>query len=533
VYIFLLISGSVFSKPVFAQTRFSYGENTVLLGGNAAWQNVEKRGICEVKNIRQHSVLALSSGVSNCSSGLDLHVSFDEKDAGLFRDSTGNYRVRVSSNHAYGEGVVDRTLARIGEGAALFNNSGPIIIEPQSRNALFARGNYIGDFSIEFWLYPLNMENGETVFSWIASGNQLSSAEFSAQRIGLQNNSPSRIQCVVSRNRMLWSFTNFFSPVAIEFSGLSPVIPRKWSHHMIRFDSVNGMIEYLVDGVSETIVYATRTGRESSDVFIPQISSDGVFKLGENFLGLMDELKIHKVFFGRSSTQKYPSTGGRIESRAIDMGDNQSNVLRVNVTGGRTGTRRNLAVNEFRDNGLFGFSDDSQMHFFIRTSNNPWLLENYPWISFTPGRDISGVEGRYVQIAVDFYPSSDGEVSPYLEKLQIVYLPGEPVLPPRNVTAVAVDSGVHLRWRHSPSASITGYLVYYSAVRGELFGEGAVLGPSPIDVGMTDSIFIDGLRNGTLYYFRVAGYDRVTGESFNAGEFSAEVTARPLAGLER
>jgi hypothetical protein len=172
------------------------------------------------------------------------------------------------------------------------------------------------------------------------------------------------------------------------------------------------------------------------------------------------------------------------------------------------------------------------MNFFIRSGENPYLLNTKQWIHFTPGENISGIYGRYVQIAVDFYPSADGETSPYLEQLRVVYLPDEPPLPPKNLSAVAVDGGVLLRWRHSPSTDMAGYLVYYSSVRGELFGNDAILGFSPIDVGNRTSLFVEGLKNGTLYYFRVAAYDRITGEAiYNVGEFSAEVTARPLTGL--
>jgi len=158
-------------------------------------------------------------------------------------------------------------------------------------------------------------------------------------------------------------------------------------------------------------------------------------------------------------------------------------------------------------------------------------MDNIPWVIFTPGAEISGVRGRYVQIAVDFYPSADGECSPYLEQLNIVFMRGEAPLPPRNLTAVAKDGSVQLRWKQSTSASTAGYLVYYSAVRGDYFGNDSSLGPSPIDVGITTNINIDGLKNGTLYYFRVAAYD-LAGGSRNIGDFSAEVTARPLTGLK-
>jgi hypothetical protein len=172
------------------------------------------------------------------------------------------------------------------------------------------------------------------------------------------------------------------------------------------------------------------------------------------------------------------------------------------------------------------------MQFFIRSSNNPYRLNENGWIKFTPGAVLpDALTGRYVQIAVDFYPSADGETTPYLEEMRIVYLPGEPPLPPLNVSAVAVDGGVELRWRHSPDASTEGYLIYYSSVRGELFGTEADLGVSPIDAGRRSSLLIKGLKNGSLYYFRIASYSYSPASGYNAGEFSKEATARPLAGL--
>jgi hypothetical protein len=537
VYILLFISGSV----------YGVGERTISLGGQSTWRLAEQRtNVTEARSVRPYPVLVLSSASGTSASGysaatgvlgnfspltepaFDLSVSFDEGQTGLYRDSAYHYRISAQS----GVEAADRRYARAGTGAALFGSTeavsgaSAIVIEPQSRDALFAAGNRIRDFTVEFWLYPLNMENGEQILSWV--GTRPSGAEYTVQRI----------HCFSSRNRLQWSFTNFFASTAgtayknVEFSGSAPVVPKIWSHHLIRFDASTGLIEYLVNGLSETITYATSTGRESSEVFTPIAGNGGTFLLGERFMGLIDEFKIHSVCAGRSSVQRYVTSGGRTVTAAVDLGGNSSGVVRVDASGGRTSIRGTRINNEFRENGRFRFSDDAEMNFFIRASENPYLLSDSPWISFTPGVDITGVQGRYVQIAVDFYPSADGESSPYLDELRIVYLPGEPPLPPRNLTATAVDGGVMLRWRHSPDANAEGYLVYYSSVRGELFGNDSVLGPSPLDVGRTNSFFIGGLTNGTLYYFRVASYDRITGTvDYNIGEFSGEVTARPLVGL--
>jgi hypothetical protein len=533
VYIFLFVCGSI----------YALGEKTISFGGESAWNIAESRnGITETGSIRPHPVLLLSSAASafgyQAAAGvlgnysvltkpsLDLAVSFDEKTPALFRDSAGKYGLSVPSEIE----IVDRILARAGAGAALFGHGGPntisapIVIQPESRNALFAPGSRIKDFTIEFWLYPLNMENGEQILSWV------STMPGSANRI-------QRIDCSVSKNKLKWSFVNFFTSINdskqlnIDFSCLTPVVPKTWSHHLIRFDAATGMLEYIVDGGSESIVYVTPTGRESSEVNTPVVGNNGRFLLGERFSGLLDEFKIHNVCAERSSIQRYESGGGRIETRAIDLGADSSGVVRINVSGGRTNIRGITVQNEFRENGRFKFSDDAEMNFFVRACENPYLLKNNPWVLFTPGADISGVSGRYVQIAVDFYPSADGESSPYLERMNIVFIQEEPPLPARNLTASAGDGGVQLRWKHSPSSGTAGYFVYYSAVRGELFGNGSSLGPSPIDAGMVNNLYIDGLKNGTLYYFMVAAYDLIGETNKNVGEFSAEVTARPLAGL--
>ena len=531
VYINLIICGSVF-----VQSGHAIGERIVSIGGAVGWISAEKKtGIIEAAGIRSNSVLMLSSAPGLSGSGygytsasgvlgifssmaepsVDMYVSFDDR---IIRDAAGNYRIKAEANPER----VDRVLARSGTGALLFGGvDDSVTIEPQSRSALFSPGNLIGDFTIEFWIYPLNMENGERVFSWV------SSVSYNG------NTGAQRIQCTASRNRMNWTFTNFFVKnnsafLNLELTGVSPVIPKTWSHHLVRFDSKTGMLEYLVNGNSESIVYSTMTRRESSEVFLPSAGNNGYFMLGENFKGLFDELKIHSVCAGRTSVQKYPISGGRMESSFIDTGDLSSQIVRVDAAGGRTGKS---VKNEYIENGNFKFNDDTQMQFFIRSSENPWTLKSKPWTAFVPGEEIKNISGRYAQIAVDFYPSADGETSPYLEQVKLVYLAGEPPFPPQNVTAVAVDGGVILRWKPSPDVNTDGYLVYYSSVRGELFGKGADLGNSPIDAGMTNNILITGLQNGTLYYFKVAGYDELADGSYNTGEFSTEVTARPLVQL--
>jgi hypothetical protein len=569
VYLIFLFSGSL---RLAAQVRFAVGEKTLSLGGAFTWNLAEFRaGITEVSSVRPNPVLILSSSASIASvpgfqrnsqrnfqlgfpETLDFSLSFDEGNAARFSDSAGHYRLVVPPSLE----TVDRRLARAGAGAALFPGGEPIVIEPHGKNALFAPGSHIRDFTIEFWLYPLNMENGEEILTWTASRPLRNGAASNGVASGSTSNGVTgyayqRIECMASKNRLQWNFIDFFaSPdgqkhLDLAVTGYSPVTPKSWSHHLIRFDADMGMLEYAVNGKVEAIVYASAAGHEGGEVYTPIAGNGGSFALGGRFMGMIDEFRIHGSCVTRPSVQRYDPRGGRMETRAIDLGQGGSKVLSVSALGGRTQTgnakNRNGAANakgassgtvpvsEFKQNGRFRFGDDTEMQFFIRAANNPYDWDESAWRSFIPGSDIGGtVSGRYVQLAVDFYPSEDGESSPYLEELRITYQPDEPPLPPQNLAAEAVDGGVRLRWRNSPDTDTAGYLVYYGTVRGEYFGEDAAAGTSPIDVGKQNSVLIDGLKNGTLYYFTVAAYDRRDAlTSFHAGEFSREVTARPLA----
>jgi len=574
---------------------FCIGEKTISLGGGDILKLADYRaGITEASLIRTGSVLILSSGgepriveasnarsevlsgnsrgrvtgfgfpadraaardslgystervKANENSPLDLFLSFDEGRHDRFRDSTGNYQVYTSPALT----AVDRRYARSGSGAVLFSGPdinrkdsySPLTVKAQGNSALFAANKRLRDFSIEFWLNPQNLENGEQILLWISS---LPVQSTRGMRSTSTDHTFQRILCVASKNRLQWSFLGFFlSPDArqsldINITGQSAIVPKTWSHHLIRFDSVTGMVEYSVNGKVEAIDYATSSRREGGEVYTPVAGEGGEFVLGGGFSGLMDEFMIHGGLATVSNIQKYPLRGGRIETSAIDLGDGINSVLKIEASGGRTQIQNARIGSEYKRNGRFLFSDDSEMQFFIRGSNNPYRWDS-AWYPVTPGSDIEGsVSGRYVQLAVDFYPSADGEASPYLEELRVTYLPDEPPLPPARLTAVAMDGAVQLQWKNSPDANTQGYLVYYGSAGGDYFGEDSVMGVSPVDVGKRNAIIIEGLKNGTLYYFRVAAYSHKNPanaavlhmEPRHIGEFSSEVRARPLTGIK-
>jgi hypothetical protein len=216
-----------------------------------------------------------------------------------------------------------------------------------------------------------------------------------------------------------------------------------------------------------------------------------------------------------------------VETRTLDLGYADSRILKIEACGGRTSNSSGKVRNEYAGNGSLRFSDHSEMQFFIRLSNSPYSWNEVPWIPINPGMELPQFRGRYVQLAVDFYPGADGETSPYLSELRVVYNAAEPPPPPTYVAAVARDGAVELTWRATTSRDVGGYYVYYGTASGDYLEA-----KSPIDAGNRTSILINGLKNGTLYYFAVAAYNRPeSGERYfvpDPGEFSREVAARPL-----
>ena len=529
VYCFFLLTGRV----------YGVGEKTLTLGSVSSWQFMEKlQGIVEASLIRPHPVLALASNATE-ENLLDLHLSFDERHPGSFADSQGHYNVSVSPELR----AAAAPWSRIGAGAALFTGTGkagegPIVLKPrlgarETSDALFAPGSHIRDFSIEFWLYPQNMENGAEILSWVSS-NPRGQGVFIYQRI----------QCVILRNKFHWTFEDFFfSPGEEKRKSLSlsgpPALPGTWSHHLIRFDADLGLLEYLVDGKLESLDYATSSGREGGEVYTPVIGKDGRLSLGAHFSGMMDEFRIHRRYHEIPALGKYPSRGGRAESRTLDLGNTDSRLLKIEAFGGRTTSSMGKARNEYAGNGNLSFPDHSGVNFFVRMSNEPYRWNDSSWIPVRPGTELPGtLSGRYIQIAADFYPSGDGETSPYLSELRVIYHPAYPPPPPVQVIAAAKDGAVELTWRASPSRELGGYLVYYGTAQGEYFGDLAIPGNavrgSPIDAGNRTSIRIEGLTNGTLYYFAVAAYNKQIlndgrrRDLPEPGDFSREVAARPL-----
>ncbi len=472
-------------------------ERVVRVGGDMGWQELLVRTGVELRSGRRgNPEVRLAGAVYLTDAETDLLLHFDEP---RNRDMSGNYRLEGPAR------TTDR-LARRGTGSGVFSpQAGHLRLRPVG-DTLFTPGRVWGDFSMEFWLYPTRTAEGETVLLW-EGGRSLARTDIV----------PQEIRAAVSNRRLQWRFTNVFLPPdqsesEVSLSSRTDLVPRTWQHHMLRYDSSTGMLEYLRDGRVEDITYATSSGTERGAVHVPYIgdASEDLVEVGRNLVGFLDELRISSSLREPPAPGLYPQSGGTAVTRPIDLDSSGARIVRLDAEFIAPGT--------------------TAVHFYYRSASSRMSLETAGdddgWIPFEPGRELEPTaQGRFVQVRAELYPGGERSRTPRLVDIRVVYEPDLPPSPPARIVAIPGDGEVTLRWEGVPDADLEGYTVFYGTRSGRYFGTEATIGDSPVAMDDRTEVTIDGLDNGTLYFFAVASRDAssTTGESV----LSSEVTARP------
>jgi hypothetical protein len=476
-------------------------EKSIELGKKYLWSDMQSLdGVTRVDGRWGFKDLALSYGEYVPDSSTELLLHFDN-DAGP--EPEGTYRFIDSVPR------IENKVFALGGGSALFNGERSGVSLEAPPGALFAPGAVWGDVSIEFWLYPATLSDGETVLSWTGTAK---AGEPAKNQLAAQS-----LRCFVKDRKLVWDFQNFFALPAgswfpVTLQGSRKLIPRTWHHHLLRFSARTGLLEYLIDGVPEAIAHVTDNGRESGSIALPRLGLEeaGPLVLCAGFTGFLDELRVSRRVVDDPMIQRFAGKTGTATSRIIDLGFTATRISRIEA--------------------VYTTPGDSGVEFYYQVSDvwrNPRLLKtDTDWLPFTPPGDFKDtLKGRYLQLMVVLYPDGTRNLTPRVSSLRVVYEPNEPPAPPAGVIATAGNGKVTLSWRPVNELGVKGYMVYYGASPGNYLGIGATEGDSPVDAGTKTSIEITGLTNGNLYYFAVVAYD--DSEPPLKSDFSPEVSARP------
>ena len=470
-------------------------EQEIHIGTEDGWRELQSiTGVTFESGWKGFLDIRLKDGEYRPSKETDLLIHFNHAPP---IDESGNYLTSSSSID------VTSTVKKLGPAAGVFYNEPEGLSLIPGENTIFSPGGSWTDFTLEFWLYPATLTEGSTILLWKGA------LDMGGSIIGQE------IRCSIHDRRLVWDFVNVFLPIAgsrhrIRLEGRSGLLPRKWRHHLLRFRSDTGLMEYFVDGTPQHVTHTTENGRENGDIYTPVrgTSIKSSLVIGMGFSGLMDEMRFSRSFIEEPFLQTFRLETGNVMTGIYDLGYRNSRLISIDV---EESTPVNTEV----------------VYYYLLQNDKTAMRELMgEWKPFIPGVSFPiETRGRYLQLLVELFPDGSGERSPNVSSISIKYEPDFPPHPPGTIFASPGDESIGLEWQPSLDSDVMGYLIYYGEKPGYYFGAGSNRGDSPIDVGLVTSVTLEELTNGKLYYFALVSYDG--NDPPHVSEFSTEITARP------
>ena len=454
-----------------------FADGFLTIGNSNNFNKFELKDLEIVKGERGNDNLVLKSNEYEQNPETDLLIHFNDND---FIDSAGNYLIE---DHYNNTNTIEK---KFGSSSAFFLLDREITFH-SVEDTIFSPGRLLEDFTIEFWVKPIVITEDTTLFSW--KGVYRVESDFI----------PQRIKCYFENRSVVWKFENLFIPTdyskyTLELKGKTKLIPGKWNHHLLRYDSSTGMLEYLLNGIPEDIKYATKSKKEEFEIFTPYIgdfSKKEIF-LGESLRGFMDEFRISESFILEPNLLAFRPTGS-FYSPVYDI--NGEDVVIHNI--------------ELTDK----IAKETLVNYKYRVSSSPFLKKNesIKWKSLT---SLDREQGRYIQIMADFFSNGISSKSPMLEEIKILWntIPTPPT--PLGLKSNPGNGSINLQWNPIKHYNIQGYYLY--------IGNESNNYKEVIDVGNNTSYTIKNLKSNNIYYFSVRAY-----LDNKMSEYSEEVYNRP------
>ncbi len=503
------IRKKVFLVGIFCVAFSTLFAKEIVIGGKEGWPVLkESSNITTGKGRFGYDCIKIAANSYSYDDDTDILIDFENPETPI---ANGNYSITKNNLKK-----VDNTIK--GKVSGLSRNMGGLNIFGE-KGTYFGSEGLMGSFSIDFWLCPSISENGETILKWESS------------RIDSKNQFIYQIlSCYFNAGHLEWILSNMFDiyynnekNTEIKLSGSNVVIPDKWSNHVLSYDAETGLLEYIMDGVVQDLIYVTSNNMEDGEVSLVVLGTPSEIELCGEYTGKIDDVRILRRPFALPDYQSADNAGKLSPITYISSGGSfVTEPIMVSVGSTLNSIKAESSI-----------PPQTEICYYVRSGDNYFnWTDSYPqWKPVTVGEKLSGVTGLYFQLSAELLPDGDGEKTPSITSITMDYTELNPPFPPFTVTAKAGDGCVTVTWNYSVDETSGGYYLYYGSRPGEYLGRIAVEGESPINVGNSTTFTLTGLENGKIYYFAIASYSVL--DNRIVGKLSKEVYARPLSYLKK
>ena len=406
-------SGTIFlcllllASPLFAL------EKSIELGKANLWGEMQAmEGVTAVPGRWGFQDLALTSAEYAPDASTELLLHFDAPGTA---DATGTYTLTGSPP------LIANEAAALGSGGAAFTGDARVVgfTGPAGR-ACFLPALSGETSSIEFWLYPATLSNGESIISWTgfpgkARGRHAGSCRKACSALSVTGNS--------SGTSRISSLSRRASGCPVDPGGDTAAPAPRMAPPPAAFRCPRGSSRIQAGrsarsnpayhGHGERVGFHRRsqggTGARRAPVM-----------LGAGFTGFLDELRVSRRVVDDPVTSRFLGKDG---------------------LGHFTDPRSRLFLHAHCPHRSGGLDALRHGRGVLLQGSGPLEREAVSWratdwVPFTPGTDFKDtLKARYIQLRVELYPDGRRAVSPRLSDLTVVYEPNVPPAPPAGLVA--------------------------------------------------------------------------------------------------
>ena len=493
--LYLFLTGLLLLPTFIFAEKISWNTKNNFLSGIYKTENAEL--VTDGSNTLYYKIKKQSYNLDSDKNNVDLFLPFDAENKQ--ESITENYET-IQTNFQY-----KQSNAYIGTCAYFYKDEHKIELQG-NKKSVFVPGTVTGSFTINFYIYPMNLSENNVLFKigshyYENSNDSICDQSFSA---------------ILDAGIFKCQFRNVFNneknkPIPeLTVTAYQRIMPQEWTNLTITYDSFSGIIRLFINGIENGIVKA------AGESVYPMIFSSVnrcILNIGTSYIGAMDDFLIKHGAGTEQIERGFPAKGAEVVSQVQKLDDFNIIIKDINFT-------------DYQEDG-------AEVEYFARFSSSPFdaddtvpCIKPVEWTALTK-ENLSYLKNKkaaYFQWKALLLPGINGHKSPHFSGITLEYEKDFPPASPKGVKIAEKDGSILLKWKNNTEQDLKGYKIYYGTKPGIYSCNDAAEGESPIIVDKINNFKLTNLKKNLIYYITITAFDDKN--ALHESDFSEEVSKR-------